>query len=302
MFFGERNNLIAPGRPRDMSSGWETRRRRGPGHDWNLVQLGRPGTIRRVEVDTTHFKGNAPGRVALEVCDEPGATAEALAGGAVDWRVLLPQSPSQPHTRHVFERELRCAGRATHLRLSLFPDGGVARLRAYGEPEVPDARAAAVQRLNTLPRPEALSAMRACCGSLRWAERMADARPFENATTTLRIAERTFWGLGEVDLLEAFAAHPRLGEQKPDGKWAAQEQAGAAAASEETLAALAQANRDYLDRYGFVFLLCATGRSAGEMLQAVHERLGRTRPQELRTAAEEQAKILRLRLESWLDE
>jgi allantoicase len=302
MFFGSRNNLIAPGRPQDMSSGWETRRRRGPGHDWNIVQLGAPGTLRRVEVDTTHFKGNAPGRVSLEVCDAPGATAEALTGSAAEWRVLLPLSPSQPHTRHFFERELRCAGRATHLRLCVFPDGGVARLRAFGEPEVPDARAAAVQRLNDLPRPEALGAMRSCCGSLRWAERMADARPFENAAALLRIGERTFWGLGEADLLEAFAAHPRLGERKPDGKWAAQEQAGAAAASEETLAALAQANRDYLDRHGFVFLLCATGRSAGEMLQAVHERLGRSRAQELRTAAEEQAKILRLRLERWLEE
>ena len=129
MFFGSRHNLILPGRPRDMSGGWETRRRRGPGHDWNVVELAAPGTVRRVEIDTLHFKGNAPERCSVDACDAAGASAEALAGGAIEWRALLPESRIQPHTLHTFEGELRAIGRATHVRLNVFPDGGVARLR-----------------------------------------------------------------------------------------------------------------------------------------------------------------------------
>ena len=293
MFFGARNNLIAPGRPRDMGAGWETRRRRGPGHDWNIVRLGAPGTLRRLEVDTTHFKGNAPGRCSID------ASAASPGDALDDWRVLLPLSPAQPHTRHVFEDELRSIGRVTHLRLNVFPDGGVARLRAFGEPVHDDPRVTALARLNALPRDEAVAGMRACCASLKWAERMADARPFEDAPALLRIADRLFWQLSDADWLEAFAAHPRIGERQLAGA-TAQEQAGVAGAAEATLQQLDAANLAYLEKHGFVFLICATGKGAGELLQALRERLGQPRERELRTAAEEQAKILRLRLAKWL--
>lgn len=132
MFFGSRHNLILPGRGRDMSDGWETRRRRGPGHDWAIVRLGKPGAIRRVEVDTAHYKGNAPGSCSLEVVNAPGAGAEMLADPGGEWRELLPRTPLQPHTLHRFEEELREAGEVTHARLNIFPDGGVSRLRLFG--------------------------------------------------------------------------------------------------------------------------------------------------------------------------
>ena len=128
MFFGSRHNLILPGRGRDMSDGWETRRRRGPGHDWAIVRLGRAGVIHRVEVDTAHFKGNAPGSCSIEVVNAPGAEAEKLS----DWRELLPRTPLQPHTLHRFEDELLRVGEASHARLNIFPDGGVSRLRLFG--------------------------------------------------------------------------------------------------------------------------------------------------------------------------
>jgi allantoicase len=297
MFFGSRNNLLLPGRPRDMSSGWETRRRRGPGHDWNIVRLGVPGTLRRLEIDTTHFKGNAPGRCSVEVCDAPGAGADALAGSSVDWRVLLPETRTQPHTRHRFEDELRSAGRGTHLRLNLFPDGGVARLRAFGEPDIEDARGGAVSRLNGLARADAVTTLRTFCGSLRWAERMADARPFEDAAALQRIAERVFWSLLEADWLEAFSAHPRIGE-KQGSAWSQEEQSGVRDAERGLLE---EGNKKYLERFGFVFLICAAGRSGGEMLSELQRRLGASRAQEIRTAAEEQAKILRLRIGKWLE-
>ena len=134
MFFGHRQNLILPGRSTHMGDGWETRRRRGPGNDWTIVRLGRPGSIRRVEIDTDHFKGNAPGACSMAWCHAPAASAEALASSTVEWRELLPRTDIQPHARHRFERELRAAELATHVRLDIYPDGGVARLRVFGRP------------------------------------------------------------------------------------------------------------------------------------------------------------------------
>jgi allantoicase len=116
-----------------MGDGWETRRRRGPGNDWTIVRLGQPGSVRRVEIDTDHFKGNAPGAASLSWCDASGASADALTS-SVTWHELMPRTDLQPHTRHRFEREVRAAARATHVRLDIFPDGGVARLRLFGEP------------------------------------------------------------------------------------------------------------------------------------------------------------------------
>lgn len=129
MFFGHRQNLILPGRSLNMGDGWETRRRRGPGHDWTAVRLAAPGAIHRVEIDTDHFRGNAPQRCRLEAVHLPGASAEGLA--SAEWRPLLPETPLLPHARHRFE-DLLPAGAATHVRLSIFPCGGVARLRLFG--------------------------------------------------------------------------------------------------------------------------------------------------------------------------
>ena len=132
MFYGHRQNLILPGRSPFMGDGWETRRRRGPGHDWTVVRLAAPGVIHRVELDTDHLKGNAPDRCALEGVHAPGATADELSGDALRWRPLLPESRVQPHARHRWEDEVLEAGAVTHVRLHIFPDGGVARLRVFG--------------------------------------------------------------------------------------------------------------------------------------------------------------------------
>jgi allantoicase len=134
MFFGHRQNLILPGDSTHMGDGWETRRRRGPGNDWTIVRLGRPGSIGRVEIDTHHFKGNAPGACAMAWCHAPQATAEQLTS-SVRWTELLPRTDVQPHARHEYTKELRPADRATHVRLDIFPDGGIARLRVWGKPE-----------------------------------------------------------------------------------------------------------------------------------------------------------------------
>ncbi|MGH7579257.1 MAG: allantoicase [Gemmatimonadales bacterium] len=130
MFFGNRHHLIYPGRCTHMGGGWETRRRRGPGHDWIVVRLAARGVIGRIEVDTDYFKGNAPESCSLEVCDTAGAAPELLASDEVGWTALLPRTPLQPDARCAVE--VSSASPATHARLAIYPDGGVARLRLFG--------------------------------------------------------------------------------------------------------------------------------------------------------------------------
>jgi allantoicase len=129
MFFGHRHNLIMPGRGTHMGDGWETKRRRGPGHDWVVVRLGQAGSIERLVIDTIHFKGNAPGTCSVEVCHAQVADDVTPEQG---WQELLPVTALQPDTLHTFEDELRAASPATHVRLNIFPDGGVSRLRVFG--------------------------------------------------------------------------------------------------------------------------------------------------------------------------
>jgi allantoicase len=132
-FFSDRRNLIMPGRPLNMGDGWETRRRRGPGHDWVVVKLGRPGTLKRIQVDTTHFKGNFPESCSLEGCLATDANA-SVHSLSESWKEILPRSQLQAHTQHTFDRQLLPIGPVSHVRLHIYPDGGVARLRLFGEP------------------------------------------------------------------------------------------------------------------------------------------------------------------------
>jgi allantoicase len=132
MFFGHRHNLIMPGKAANMSDGWETKRRRGPGHDWAIIKLGALGKIHRVEVDTSHFKGNFPESCSLETCHLDEASTDTLTDLSVPWRNVLARTILQAHTRHLFDDALLDVGVVSHLRFNIFPDGGVSRLRVYG--------------------------------------------------------------------------------------------------------------------------------------------------------------------------
>jgi allantoicase len=132
MFFGHRHNLIMPGRALDMSDGWETKRRRGPGHDWSIIKLGRPGAIRRVEVDTSWFKGNYPESCSVEACRTESNELTESELSKLSWQEVLPRTRLQAHTRHLFEDEIREMIEASHVRFNIFPDGGVSRLRIMG--------------------------------------------------------------------------------------------------------------------------------------------------------------------------
>ncbi|MGH9679329.1 MAG: allantoicase, partial [Candidatus Acidiferrales bacterium] len=132
MFFGSRNNLIQPGRSTGMHDGWETRRRRGPGHDWCVVRLGAPETVRRIEVDTSYFKGNFPDSCSLEICRAEHGLTDPNALAALPWREILPQTKLKADSLHVYEKEISDSGEVTHARFHIYPDGGVARLRIFG--------------------------------------------------------------------------------------------------------------------------------------------------------------------------
>lgn len=129
MHYGNPQNLILPGRSTHMADGWETRRRRGPGHDWVIVRLGRRGVINRVKLDTDHYKGNAPGSCMLEYCD----AEEDFNPESAEWSVLVPEVSLHADARHRWED--LSPGPATHVRLNIYPDGGVARLRLFGHAE-----------------------------------------------------------------------------------------------------------------------------------------------------------------------
>jgi 2-oxo-4-hydroxy-4-carboxy-5-ureidoimidazoline decarboxylase len=161
-----------------------------------------------------------------------------------------------------------------------------------------------VEALNALPDVEAQAAFLRCCGSTRWVQQMAARRPFGNGSELLAAAGEIWWGLTEADWLEAFAAHPKIGDLDAlrrrfaaTAAWSTEEQAGMAGASEAILQALAEGNRQYEVRFGHIFIVCASGKSAEEMLMLLRQRLNNTPPAELRIAAGEQDKITRLRLE-----
>lgn len=131
-YFSDPSNLLMPGESTHMGDGWETRRRRGPGHDWVVLRLGHRGTIKTADVDTSHFKGNFPAACSLDACDLTG-TEEPGTGDwdAVSWTEVLTKQELSADTKHSFGVTEQVA---THVRFHIYPDGGVARLRLLGAP------------------------------------------------------------------------------------------------------------------------------------------------------------------------
>lgn len=154
--------------------------------------------------------------------------------------------------------------------------------------------------LNSLPANEAAQELLQCCGSKRWAARVADARPYQTLTNLITHANDVWWSLDRDDWLEAFRSHPKIGEKKTGDKWSGQEQAGVNSASTETTTALAALNYAYEQKFSFIFIICATGKSSDEMLSSLRERIEHEAAEELPIAAAEQNKITELRLKKLL--
>jgi OHCU decarboxylase len=151
---------------------------------------------------------------------------------------------------------------------------------------------------NDLPEAEAVGELLAVCHSRRWAARVAAGRPYTDVAALQKTADEVWTGLEEADWLEAFAAHPRIGERGgASANWSKQEQAGVGGAEDEVRQAIARGNAAYEDRFGHVFLIAAAGRSAEEILANLRARLDNDPGTELRVAAEEHRRITRLRIQ-----
>jgi OHCU decarboxylase len=152
----------------------------------------------------------------------------------------------------------------------------------------------------------ALQAMLVCCAARRWARSMVSHRPFRNIESLSLTADQVWSTMEEPDWLEAFAAHPRIGDCKPppnatqSATWSQQEQSSTANAANQVLADLAAGNALYERRFGFTYIVCATGKSADEMLAILQDRLNNDRASELGEAAEQQRQIMQIRLGKWL--
>ncbi len=285
VFFSSPTNLLAPDDPGGMHDGWETKRRRGPGHDWALVRLAAESDIDRVEVDTSFFKGNYPDAFSLDV---------RLGADDAEWREAVASTKLGPDERAAFPIDPPV--RATHVRLNVFPDGGIARLRLFGRVTEGGWRAFGVRWLSALSPDAFEREILPCCGSTAWARAMREARPFADFPSLLEASDAAWRGLSREDRLEAFAAHPRIGD-RGGSAWSRGEQSGATSAGEDVLAELEAGNRAYEDRFGHVFLIDATGKTAREMLGTLRDRLGHEPEAELDEAAEQQRLITRRRLE-----
>jgi OHCU decarboxylase len=165
-----------------------------------------------------------------------------------------------------------------------------------------------LERLNSFPGSEAENESLKCCSSKEWARQMAHERPFANVEQLIESADSIWWSLNPRDWLEAFHSHPKIGEKNAKAhisvhaqEWSEAEQSGIRDSAQETMEALAELNRKYEQKFGYLFIVFATGKSSEEMLGILRDRLGNDPDEELRVAAAEQTKITQLRLRKLID-
>ena len=282
MHFGRRTNLIAPGESRVMAEGWETRRRRGPGHDWAVLRLAGEADIRRVVVDTRLFRGNAPAFCDVE-------TAFSADG---PWTPLLSGVRLQPDQAH--DLALPEARTSRWVRLSVHPDGGVSRLRVLGALTTDGRRELATSWLLSSPDRVAESVLLGVCASRAWVRLMMAARPWPAGLHDAAVA--AWSGVGPDDWREALAAHPRIGDRPEAGTQESREQSTAAGGPDHLLGAIGELNLEYETKFGMTYVVRAAGRSAGELLSILQRRLANSAEDELLAAAAAQEEITMLRL------
>jgi allantoicase len=238
-----------------------------------------------VEVDTRHFKGNAPGWVSVHLSED-----------GESWEELVSRAEVQPD--HVNLVPIGAPAPAAFLRLDIHPDGGVARLRVRGTPDPDAAGGLRLVYVNSLFDDEARRLFHAACSAETWVTRMTAGRPYLEVGSLFSAAEAVFDEFGEDDWLEAFAGHPRIGERGDEV--AVREQAGTALAEKSVLTELSEVNRAYEGSMGFTYIVYATGKTAEEMLALAKIRLGNSREEEIAIAAREQRAITATRLRRML--
>lgn len=304
MYFGLASNLLKPNRGVNMGDGWETKRSRGAGHlDWCILELAANGKIEYVQIDTNHFKGNYPDRCSLEV-------ATTLKGKETEWTMILDEVKLQAHTLHEFEKELHEIDNIRFVRFKIFPDGGISRLRLFGKVSSQGWEEARLRDLKFVNQEGAKAYFSSACGSKKWVEGMVSAQQgdgFSSLESIQKKAKEVFQSLEDKDWLEAFRSHPKIGGEKAEDKvsqnssqWSSKEQVGVEHAEEKTLSRLAELNQAYFEKHDFIFIVFASGKSAGEMLAILEERLNNETKTEIKNASIAQEKITHTRLEKWI--
>lgn len=278
-------NTLRPTPSAGMWDGWETRRRRGPGHDWAVFELGLRGRVEEVVVDTTHFKGNAPGFVSFDI-----------SGDGEVWNELIGGAQVRPDTTNRIA--VPSPAEAGLVRLGIHPDGGVARFKVLGRPTREAAGEKRVHYVNALFEEEARRFFSTACPVDRWVTGMVERRPYSDVEELLTGAGSAFDSLDDRGWMEAFASHPRIGERGDETS--VREQGGVDGAGRALLRELAEVNSRYEQKYGFTYIVHATGKTAGEMLDIAKARLDNSREEELAIAGDEQRAITATRLRRML--
>lgn len=298
-FFSHKDNINMPNRGANMGDGWETKRNRTPGNrDWLILRMARKGFIQKITVDTCHFKGNYPDRCMLEGAVMP-LENENFAQAA--WIPILPEMKLQADHEHHYDKEILSLQAFTHVRLTIFPDGGISRLRLFG---TVDKDAMTLAELNAAPATIFKEKMEKCCGSGNWVAKMLQARPFATRHDLLKKADDAWFSSKKNDWLEAFTHHPRIGDVESlkqkfasTANWASGEQGRIKEADDALLSDLKRYNDLYFEKFGFIFIVFATGKSASEMLNLLKTRYDNELVEEITNATIEQSKITKLRLE-----
>jgi len=298
-FFSSPGNLLLPGPPQAMWDGWETRRRRGPGHDWVVVRLGAHASVTAIVVDTSYFKGNAPGW-----CSAEGALYAE--GEQVPWIEILAEAPIMPDRANELQLD-QPAGPFSHLRLNIHPDGGVARLRVLGVLDAGELERRSVQRLNLLPTEAAEWELLACCNAPEWAAAVAKSRPIASLGSLIEVSNRVWHALDPSAWTRAADTHPRIGEGLAPvdhasrfRRWSAREQPGVKGADAAAARRLRETLAAYEDRFGHRFVVFASDKSLAGILEVLEARLANDPQTELNATADELARITTLGLERML--
>ena len=290
--------VIGAGSPLNEDDLWLTRRRRQPGNEWLVVRLCDAAQIQTAVLDTELLEGDIPVKASLEAAHTTGEPGES------DWFEILPPQPMLPSTEHVYSQQLKSHQEVRWVRLNLFPDGGVSRLRLWGTLTPQGQVESRLRYLNSAASGELREIFRAVCHSDRWASSMALAGPFDSVADLQKKGATAWSHCREVDWREALAGHPRIGEKAKGGdlasQWSRGEQSRAATPDEALQSELREKQLAYEERFGFLFLICATGRTTEQILSVLNLRLDQTPEIELQTVAEELAKIIHLRLEKLL--
>lgn len=281
--------LAGPATP---AEGWETRRRREPGDERVVVHLAAEAEVERIDIDTTHFIGNAPAQVAVDV----GAGDSRHGPDEDQWHADAAVVVTRPHQRHRAHPPAPVVG--THVRLRLHPDGGLARVTVHGRITPAGWERQQLAVLNWAGTDHATNVVLDLCPSAAVAAAVLARRPYDGVDDLREATDAVLAQLGEDELVEAANAHPRIGATGLSGR-SRTEQRGVHAGDADARAQLAEQAEEYEHRFGFRFLVDAPGRTTADLLDEIGQRLTHARDDELARARQELASITRRRVTEW---